>query len=148
MPVSRLPAWVYSAIATIPVLILVSADFLFRLSFPLDSLSRAGLTLTALVWTAIFVAIGWKRLDESGREAHKFAWFFGGGLGLVAVLLGAMIAHFTPSGGDAIHGLIRAWASKWPEGQGGFMLGVLAAAIAQVIGYAVVWSGWWLSRRR
>ena len=148
MAIRRLPAWVYSAIAAIPVLILVSADFLFRFSSPLDELSRLGLIITALVWTALFAFIGWGRLDESGREAHKFAWLFGGGFGLVAALLGVMAVHYLPGGGDFVDGMIRSWASKWPGGQGGFVVGVLAAAIAQVIGYALVWAAWWTAKRR
>ena len=148
MAIRRLPAWVYAAIASVPILILVLGDFAFSFSSPLDDVSRLGLIITALVWTTIFTFIGWSRLDESGREAHKFAWFYGGGFGLVAALLAVMAAHFIPTGGEVLDGLISALASKWPPGQGGFALGVLAAAIAQVVGYAIVWSGWWLAKRR
>ncbi len=148
MVIRRLPAGVYAAIAAIPVLILVLADFAFSFSSPLDDVSRLGLIITALVWATIFAFIGWRRLDESGREAHKFAWFYGGGFGLVAALFAVIAAYYVPAGGDLVDGLIGRWASKWPPGQGGFALGVLLAAIAQVVGYAIVWSGWWLAKRR
>jgi hypothetical protein len=148
MVVRRLPAWTYAAIAAIPILILVSADFAFRFSSSFDSLSRIGLIVPALVWLLAFSVIGWKRLDESGREAHKFAWFHGGGLGLLAAMLAVMAVFFIPAGGRLVDGLIGSWASKWPPGQGGFALGVLAAAIAQAVGYAIVWAGWWMARRR
>jgi hypothetical protein len=148
MVIRRLPVWVYSAIAALPVLILVLSDFAFSFSSPLDDVSRLGLTLTALVWTTIFAFIAWTRLDESGREAHKFAWFYCGGFGLVAALLAVIAVHYVPAGGEFVDGMIARWASKWPVGQGGFVVGVLSAAIAQVVGYAIAWGGWWLAKRR
>lgn len=148
MVVRRLPAWTYAAIAAIPILILVISDFVAPWSSPLDPLSRIGLIIPAMVWISIFAFIGWKRLDESGREAHKFAWFHGGGLGLLAAMLAVMAVFFIPAGGRLVDGLISSWASKWPPGQGGFALGVLVAAIAQIVGYAIVWAGWWMARRR
>lgn len=50
---------------------------------------RMALALTALsvVWLLVFVIWAWKRTDEAAREAHKFAWFWGGSFGALAGLL-------------------------------------------------------------
>jgi hypothetical protein len=142
MAITRLPAWAYSAIAVIPALVFLLIPVQF------DPLSRIGLVTAALFWNFAFAFIWWGRLDESGREAHKFAWLYGGGFALVAALLTVGAVHFVPAAGGVVDGIITSWLSKWSAGQGGFALGVLFAAIAQAIGYALVWAGWWLSKRR
>ncbi len=148
MTMSRLPAWTYPVIAGIPVLVLVGADFVFFYSRGFDSVARLGLILPALVWALAFTAVGWTRLDEPGREAHKFAWFYGGGLALMAGMIAVILVPVLPAAGSMVDDAIASWAAKWPVGHGGFVLGVLFAAVMQVVGWAIVWSTWWLVRRR
>lgn len=148
MPLRRIPAWAYMAIASIPLLVLVSADFIFSFSAPLDPIGRTSIMFAAIFWLIAFAVISWKRLDESGREAHKFAWYHGGGLGLIAGMIAVIVIPVLPAAGGLVDIAVNSWASKWPPGQGGFVLGVLFAAIVQSVGWAIAWSGWWLIRRR
>ena len=148
MSFARLPAWAYAIIAAVPFLFFAVADMAVFYSRDFDPLSRLGVLVPALVWAFAFTAIFWKRLDEPGREAHKFAWFYGGGMALAAGMIAVMLLPVLPAAARLVDGAIASWAAKWPAGQGGFVLGVLFAAIVQVVGYAVVWTGWWLVRRR
>lgn len=148
MTISRLPAWTYTAIAVIPVLILGGADFAFFYSRGFDPVLRLALILPAFVWMFAFAALGWKRLDEPAREANKVAWLHGGGLGLIACSIAVMFIPVLPAAGNMVDGAIASWAAKWPAGRGGFMLGVMFAAVMQIVGWAIVWSTWWLVRRR
>jgi hypothetical protein len=86
-------------------------------------------------------ALGWKRVDEAAREAHKAAWFWGGAwsLALVAGLFawlaragaGFAFDRFAIGRGDA--GLIAA--------------GIALCLLVQIVGYGLFWAGWWLSKR-
>lgn len=146
MPLSRLPPWAFTLIAVAPGLILVAADFAFSFSSGAPALRVAVIT-AILVWALAFSLIGWRRLDEPGRAAHKVAWLHGGGCGLFAALTGVMVVHFVPAAGALYDGISASWAPKWPESQGGFALGVLFAAMMQVIGYFFAWAAWWIRRR-
>ena len=80
----------------------------------------------------------WKLLDEVAREAHKFAWYWGGSGGiLVAGLVMGLVARdgmpipFAKSGDPADI----------------FAAGVVTALSAQIVGYLVAWAGWWWSHR-
>ena len=55
MAIQQLPAWVYGAIALIPVLILTL--FYARL----DTISRIELAIPAVFWTVAFAVIAWRR---------------------------------------------------------------------------------------
>lgn len=107
-------------------------------------------TLLTFAWVTAFSLLAWARLDETAREAHKFAWLYGGGLGMLVLLLGAVGLIWSPGAwsllAPRVIGLAPA-AADMPEPLGGFVVGLLACAIAQVIGYALVWSAWWLRRR-
>lgn len=148
MSLARLPASAYAIIAAVPLLFVVGADFAFFYSRDFDPFSRLGVIVPALAWVFVFTIIGWKRLDEPGREAHKFAWFYGGGMALAAGMIAVMLIPALPTAGRLVDDAIASWAAKWPAGRGGFVLGVLFAAIVQSVGYVVVWTGWWLVRRR
>lgn len=79
----------------------------------------------------------WRNIDEAAREAHKFAWFWGGVAGMMAMLpitvatsterLVAMFGQHSPA--------------EWAIG------GMMALLIAQMAGYGLVWAGWWLRQR-
>ena len=58
MAIQQLPAWVYGAIALIPVLILTV--FYARL----DTISRIELAIPAVFWTIAFVVIAWRRVHH------------------------------------------------------------------------------------
>ena len=84
----------------------------------------------------------WKRLDEAAREAHKFAWYWGGSLGLAA---SGLLVGLLARGADARAFL---WPGFEADATGYLMTGALAVVTAQVIGYVLVWAGWWLWKGR
>ena len=82
--------------------------------------------------------VHWRNVDEAAREAHKFAWFWGGTGGM---LLGLPLMILTTSA--KLEALFGARApSEWVAG------GLLAMLALQITGYAVTWAGWWLIRQR
>ena len=100
----------------------------------------------ALVFGASLVAVAvffwvcvvyWRNIDEAAREAHKFAWFWGGTGGLLSMLpLGALVGN---------ERLLAVFSERSPGEW--VALGFLALLTAQLIGYALVWVGWWLRQR-
>ncbi len=140
MAVHRLPAWVYGAIALVPALILLFA------ADRLDTLSVIGLAIPAIFWSGYFSVVHWKRLDEPARAANTSAWKHGGVAGLLLALLLAPVVHFLPAAGDLLE-KITDGSPRWPEGQLGFVLGVLFAAMMQMAGFTIAWARWWLKRR-
>jgi len=80
----------------------------------------------------------WKLLDEVAREAHKFAWYWGGSGGVLVTGL--------------VMGLVERKSIPIPFVLGGdpsdiFAAGVVTALLAQIVGYTIAWAGWWWSRR-
>lgn len=81
----------------------------------------------------------WRNADEAVREAHKWAWYWGGsaGIGLVMILFGL-------SSWD----LIQLSVPPYGEGPDGLILtGVILTLGAQLVGYLVAWATWWLRHR-
>jgi hypothetical protein len=83
----------------------------------------------------------WRRLDEAAREAHKWAWYWGGSAGMVVGLATILtlttrdvdLALFLPadaSSGDLI------------------VSGMMSILLFQLIGYGLAWGWWWLARMR
>lgn len=110
-------------------------------------LSETGIVLPpALVFSASLVAIAvffwvcviyWRNIDEAAREAHKFAWFWGGTGGMMLMLpLGAL-------GSD--DRLLAVFHQRPPTEW--VLLGFLTLLTAQLTGYGLVWVGWWLRQR-
>ncbi len=80
----------------------------------------------------------WRNVDEAAREAHKFAWFWGGS---GAMLLSFPIMILTTSAKlEALFGPHE--PSQWVMG------GLLAMLALQIVGYGATWAGWWLVRQR
>jgi hypothetical protein len=82
----------------------------------------------------------WVRLDEAAREAHKWAWWWGGSVGMAlgGVLLLTVMTH-----GDTV--AISAWVGDTP-GEA-FGAGMVAILLFQLAGYTIAWALWWLRRR-
>jgi hypothetical protein len=84
-------------------------------------------TLAAILWY-------WRGIDEAAREAHKWAWWWGGtgGMTVGAIVLLTMqlreldLPAFGPSA---------------------FASGMMAILLLQVTGYALAWAFWWLRNR-
>jgi hypothetical protein len=95
----------------------------------------------------------WRGLDEPSREAHKFAVFWGAGFVLLFVgLLGVEMMFFS-----GLRDIAQGWVEGWiaitdgdvgrQQGAVGFYLGMVASSTLLVLGYAVVWAGWWVRQR-
>lgn len=101
----------------------------------------AGLAVVMAVnVTAMAVALAagiwwWSRLDEAAREAHKWAWWWGGTSGLAVA--GAVMLTLSTRGLDL----------PVLSGGPGLMSGMLLLMLCQTAGYAVAWVAWWLQRR-
>ena len=81
----------------------------------------------------------WRNADEAVREAHKWAWYWGGSTGMACVIL-----LFALSTWEVIDVTLP------PLGSGPgdlIMTGVALTVGAQGIGYLVAWAAWWLRHR-
>ncbi|ATC32454.1 hypothetical protein CA606_08890 [Caulobacter vibrioides] len=95
-----------------------------------------GLLALAPVMLVISV-IYWRNIDEAAREAHKFAWFWGGS---GAILIAAPLAMLV---GDA-----RLTALAGPHSPSEwFAIGVFSLLVFQLAAYGLVWAIWWLRQR-
>jgi hypothetical protein len=102
-----------------------------------------GLAVAGLLSLTLLMSAGWwERIDEAAREAHKSAWFWGGNFGLV--IAGALFMAIMAPGGAAF--LPR---MDNPDGAAAayVLLGLVIALVPQMLGYALAWAGWWLSKR-
>lgn len=94
------------------------------------------LSIMAVVWVCI---AWWRDADEAVREAHKWAWYWGGSTGMACVIL-----LFALSTWEVIDVTLP------PLGNGPgdlIMTGVALTVGAQGIGYLVAWAAWWLRHR-
>ncbi|MFA4937812.1 hypothetical protein [Brevundimonas sp.] len=102
----------------------------------------SGVFLVAVMAATLAVSIWWwRRLDEAAREAHKWAWYWGGSAGMVVGLAAILtlttrdvdLARFLPADanpGDMIVG------------------GMMSILLFQLGGYTLAWAWWWLARMR
>jgi len=91
------------------------------------------------VFLALHTLYWWRALDEAAKEAHKWAWWWGGTLGLVAGGAAVVIA--------ALAGVNLLPAALPHTDAALIALGVAAAFAAQAVGYGIAWCGWWIARR-
>lgn len=142
MQLLRLPAWVYLVVAAVPALLI---GFFAAALGP----NAEGLAFLFIVaWAFAFALLHWHRIDESSREAHKFAFFWGAGFGLVLAVFAVPLAGSTPAAGDLLDRIVAASYPRLPEGRAGFTIGVIFTAVAQMVGWMVVWAAWWMTKKR
>lgn len=106
--------------------------------FTLPMWARFVLVAVVVGGALVFTVRWWRLLDEVAREAHTFAWYWGGSAGMA---LGGVVAILVDGG------KIAAPLFQGPTASDGFVAGALTVMIAQSIGYLVAWIGWWWSRR-
>ncbi|SJM49944.1 hypothetical protein FM111_02160 [Brevundimonas diminuta 3F5N] len=82
----------------------------------------------------------WSRLDEAAREAHKWAWYWGGSTGMLIGLVLMMVLTTRPA--DIA---VPASLGETPADLIG--AGMLAILLFQLTGYGLAWAWWWLGRR-
>jgi len=95
--------------------------------------------LLVLIPGAVFVTLKhWSRLDEAAREAHKWAWYWGGTLGM----LPGLVLATTRTSGPRV-----ASALGFTEPDELVRFGALAVLTSMIVGYLLAWGFWWLRRR-
>ena len=103
----------------------------------------AGGLILAVNVVAMLLAFGlcvawWRGADEAVREAHKWAWWWGGSTGMAMGAALMLTAQWGP-------GQFSALADMEPLNA--FAMGIGLVIGLQAIGYVVAWAWWWLSRR-
>jgi hypothetical protein len=84
----------------------------------------------------------WRTVDEAVREAHKTGWFWGGSGGMaVAAVFFAALQFVGPEVQLDRFALI-------PGDAGLILTGIVLTMVLQIVGYGLVWAGWWLVRGR
>jgi hypothetical protein len=107
---------------------------------------QPGLILTAILLTlgmagAIWLGVGWwRRVDEAAREAHKWAWFWGGSCGMAVGFV--CLLTVTMRGADVP---LPTWFGE--TSQDLLVSGMMAILLFQVVGYLIAWAWWWLGQR-
>ena len=103
----------------------------------------AGGLILAVNVVAMLLAFGlcvawWRGADEAVREAHKWAWWWGGSPGMAV-------------GGIGVMALINGdWADAWLAGfEPDTLVGLSVVAVlgVQILGYTLAWLWWWAVRR-
>ena len=114
--------------------------------FLFDLPGMTGLVLTVAVLSLVMAAtlwLGiwwWRRVDEAVREAHKWAWFWGGSCGMIVGAIGLLTL--------SIRGTDIALPASLGEAPSELLVaGMMAILIFQVTGYAIAWGWWWWARR-
>ncbi len=101
----------------------------------------AVLIVAGLLFAAVISVFWWRNIDEAAREAHKWAWYWGGSAGLGGVLVLFLLSVL--SAGAFGRDLIAAYGLVGHE----FELGMAVGVLLPVGGYVVAWGGWWLRHR-
>lgn len=132
----------YYVIAIVPP---IAALFALRPVFHAQGLAMLLAMAACVAWGLIFAGLAWRRTDETAQEAHKFAYFWGASFGMLALFLAAPFALAGVFHQPVFPPPPRPGAAWTPTML--VMFGITLAALAQTIGYALVWAGWWLRRR-
>lgn len=96
-----------------------------------------GAMLVAMTAGMIVCVKWWSQIDEAAREAHKWAWWVGGNIGLAAGLVVMMALLYR---GEAIGLTDVSGVRAMANGMGLMLLFPLA-------GYSAAWLFWWFQRR-
>ncbi len=106
-----------------------------------DYLKPVQVAIVAVVLVAIMAAslLWWRDADEAVREAHKWAWFWGGSVGISLALIPFALAVWSP---EFIEQVL---AGLSPTNL--FLAGIGTLIIPQMLGYGIAWAVWWLRRR-
>lgn len=109
----------------------------------------------AIAWGVVFTFLSWRRLDEGGKEAIKFAFCWGAGPGMMIAATAALAVMLWPQPvGDAVSEAVKGYVAArepapgaWRPETMGFFLGIAFVIIVQQMLFFWVWVGWWAKRR-
>ena len=138
--------WLAAALGTAGAIVLGAALFAPQLASvgrPVIMVVVAALILGG----GVFGCLHWRGLDETAREAHKSAWFWGGSAGLAFFSLGLVALMLFPTAGDALTNYANANRGHIHPTTFAILMGFLACCLAQLVGYTFAWGHWWLKRR-
>lgn len=83
----------------------------------------------------------WRKVDEAVREAHKWAWFWGGSIGM-------MLGVFLATANIFMDGqLIAPLLASRGFGACPFEAGLIAMILLVTYGYVAAWAFWWWKHR-
>ncbi len=145
MSIPKLPPNAYSLIALAPVTIYAA----LLIATPMTWTSGMPLMWIAMAWGGVFSILHWIRMDEAAKEAQKFALFWGAvaGTGVVFISLLAF-PSFVELAGDRIETILADHPqSPMRPSTYGFVVGVVYLGLAQIVGFLVCWTGWWIAKR-
>ncbi len=91
-----------------------------------------GLMIAGTLWW-------WRRADEAVREAHKWAWYWGGSVGMCVGLGAVMLANIYGRDAPIPDGMSMADVLS---------VGAMITLAPMLIGYLVAWIAWWFAMRR
>jgi hypothetical protein len=111
--------------------------------------------IAAILWGVTFTFLSWRRLDEGGKEAIKFAFCWGAGPGMMfAAIAGLVVMMWPQPVGDAVADAVKSYVAArepspgaWRTEAMGFFLGLAFAIGIQQMLFVWVWVGWWIRRR-
>lgn len=142
MSARQLPPWVFLIAAVAPLLLFLALADLLPKPFVTT------LSVLAVLWGGAMTALHWKRLDEAARAAHRWAWYWGGSIGLMATMLSAVMMLVSPGFASSAVSLMSFMANpKFTPEQLHFFAGILFCGIAQGIGFLGAWIYWWTAKR-
>jgi hypothetical protein len=143
MMMSKQRPWVFAFLMILPVIPLAVLQTAAPDDAPGMRLLIVGLWAA---WGVAFSVLYLRRLDEAARLAHRWAWEWGGAIGMAAALLLAMFGWYAAPGlADAFADFVRA-RSAHPEATAFAYGSAFTVAVAMAL-YACAWTGWWLSKR-
>lgn len=112
-----------------------------------------GLGLGALILAVVLVialaalggwliSIYWHQIDEAAREAHKWAWYWGGNVALLPLVIGLTLLFQNPDT------QVPLWPGLEANPAGYVATGGLAVMFTLIAGYILAWLYWWLWKSR
>ncbi|UDF03876.1 TMEM199/VMA12 family vacuolar ATPase assembly factor [Asticcacaulis sp. AND118] len=127
-----------AAFAMVAVIMLVRPE-----TEKMQVMTIAGLVASVLIMGAamIYSIRWWRGVDEAVRQAHSWAWYWGGSTGLLFVGVFYIVSVFTD--GEVSRRLVEMLGVAGREVE----LGVGIATVPMLIGYGIAWVIWWLRHR-
>lgn len=138
----QFPPWAFLIIGLVPITLLL------LLGGPLPKPLIFVLTPVAMIWAAAMTMLHWKRLDEAARAAHRWAWYWGGSIGLAGAMIAAALMLVLPELASSAAALTHFIASpKYTTEQLALFSGVVLCGLAQAAGFLGAWIYWWAAKR-
>lgn len=106
---------------------------------PYTPVLRTVLLTAAIIAGVILCVRWWQGADEAVREAHKWAWYWGGSAGIAAVVVLFVLSSW---------GVITLNIPPYGDGPDGLLLSGSALTLGLMLaGYLIAWAAWWLRHR-